>query len=150
VKIDTRNGLLATAETPEEFVKEVTFLEAPPDIDGWTPGPTLKVGPPPSATSAITATPTRAPTLPPRVVTAAPGSTPPVGGIVITPVRPGATNGPGAPVPGAPAPGAPALTPGPILTPTPTPFVTVTQPPTPPAGIRPPGQLSPTLPPAGR
>jgi membrane peptidoglycan carboxypeptidase len=112
VKIDTRNGLLANADTPEEFVKEVTFVDVPPDLDGWTPGPNLKIGVPPSVTSTATPTPTRAPTLPPRVVTAAPSVTPsPVSG---TGTRPGATPGPPffTPVPATPA---ASRTPTPVL-----------------------------------
>lgn len=122
VKIDTRNGLLATDQTPEEFVKAVTYLDAPPDIEGWTPGPTLQVGAPPSATSTITPTPTRAPTLPPRVVTAVPNATGTPEAVVTA--RPGGI--PGLPTPPPPA----AATPGPA-TATPTPFRTVTQPPQP-------------------
>jgi membrane peptidoglycan carboxypeptidase len=83
VKIDTRNGLLAGPDTPEEFIKEVTFIDAPPDVRDASPtaGANVQFGPAPSATSTLTPTPTptptRAPTLPPRVVTAAPSNTPP-------------------------------------------------------------------------
>jgi membrane peptidoglycan carboxypeptidase len=121
VKIDSRNGLLAGPDTPEEFVKEVTFIEAPPDIEGWTPGPTFKVGAPPTAVSTITPTPTPAPTLPPRVVTAAPSGTGTPG--------PSGTVRPGG-IPGLPTPPLPSATATPGGVPiTPTPFVTVTQPP---------------------
>jgi len=80
VRIDIRNGLLAGPDTPPEFVKEVTFIDVPPDLPGFTPGENVVIGVPPRAVSTLTPTPTptRAPTLPPRVVTPAPADRPDV------------------------------------------------------------------------
>lgn len=76
VKIDTRNNLLAGPDTPEEFIREVTFVDLPENA-GWSPSG-VQLGMPPAQVSTITPVPTatRAPTLPPRVVTPESSGTP--------------------------------------------------------------------------
>ncbi len=131
VKIDIRNGLLAGPDTPAEFTREVTFVDIPRDTPGFAESDTLRLGVPPHERSTLTPTPTpsptpaRAPTLPPRVVTAAP----------LTPF---------------PTTTAPAITPIPsatLLPASPRPLVTpATRPPQTPAVIAPPYTPTPPRP----
>lgn len=94
VNIDTRNGLLAGPDTPEEFVKQVTYIDAPAEAAGWPATGGIQIGPPPRDISTLTASPspspsptappsltptpsaTRPPTLTPRTVTATAASVP--------------------------------------------------------------------------
>ncbi len=88
VKIDKRTGLLATSDTPPQFVEERYYLQVPPDEQQNAGDLGIPTGTPPSTTA------TPSPTLPPgATATPGPGTSPtqrpPYFGPTVPPLPPG-------------------------------------------------------------